>query len=167
MRHLHILFYLISSGLLGANGILDIHFQPHPSYFQDEALLMWMLRGLQDSYITVVYRDARLDARDGLTKGIPREMATVEFGMDAGSVPKVDTDAWDEGSYLQHTFIFLSRDRRLINRTLESNEELLKGTTNVFVYLGTLSESMVKSFYKAFPGENTYLFGYMPLTENY
>ncbi|CAG0892202.1 unnamed protein product [Darwinula stevensoni] len=165
MRHLHILFYLISSGLLGAIGILDIHFEPHPSYLQDEALLMWILRGLRNSYIPVVYRDARLDAGDGLTRGIPHEMATVEFGMDAGSVPKVDTVAWDEGSYLQHTFIFLSRDRRLINRTLESNDELLKGTTKLFVYLGTLSESMVKSFYKAFPGENTYLFGYMPLTE--
>ncbi|CAG0900868.1 unnamed protein product [Darwinula stevensoni] len=67
--------------------------------------------------------------------------------------------------YLHHSSYRLSFGFLWLAMTLESNEELLKGTTKLFVYLGTLSESMVKSFYKAFPGENTYLFGYMPLTE--
>ena len=48
---------------------------------------------------------------------------------------------------------------------MKSNYELLKGTTKLFVYLGTLTDYIVKSYYKTFPGENNYIFGYREVTK--
>ena len=131
MRQLHLLFCLVLLGPFEAIGILDLQHDLKHDIDQrsdpDQALLAWVLRGLQGDYYPVVYRDARLDDTDGLRMGVPMEVATVELQMDAEHVPQVDTDAWDKDSAFQHVYIFLSRDSWLVNKVCRSSMKSCKG----------------------------------------
>ncbi|CAG0898944.1 unnamed protein product [Darwinula stevensoni] len=120
MKQLQILIYLLLPGFNEAIGILDTPRDVHSRSSREEALLGWVLRGLQGGYYSVVYRDAWPDARDGLSMEVTHDAATVELGMNEGRVPRVDPDAWDKDSVLQHAFIFVSRNSRLVNKVSRS-----------------------------------------------